>query len=215
MTSAPPPARPLAAVLVLALAIACGSSLAGEKETDRIAEILGVAPGARVADVGAGDGEWSEDLARRVGPRGHVFATEIDADDLDEIRDRLDKTGLDNHTVVQGEERDTGLPAGCCESILLRLVYHHFTDPAPMRASLHRSLRPGGLLAIVEIAPQTHWRELPGVPERGGHGILPDRLVEEMTADGLFEVVGRHEEWPGDEDHYCVVFRRLDTDPGT
>ena len=76
-----------------------------------------------------------------------------------------------------------------------------------MRASLRRALRRGGVLAVIEIDPQTAWRELPGVPDRGGHGISPGDLVAEMTADG-FDVVARYEEWPGDEDHYCVVFRR-------
>jgi hypothetical protein len=54
--------------------------------------------------------------------------------------------------------------------------------------------------------------ELPGVPDRGGHGISAEDLVEEMTSDG-FEVVERYDDWNGNDNRYCVVFRRAD-EPG-
>ena len=194
----------LAFVLVTASWV---TSRAAADETEQIADALRLAPGMRVADVGAGDGEWSVELARRVGESGHVFATEVDEDDLEQTRDRLEQTGLGNSTVILGDQNDTGLPAGCCDAILLRLVYHHFTDPAPMRASLRRALKPGGLLAVIDILPQSHWRELEGVPDRGGHGIDPEELLAEMTGDG-FEEVERYDDWGEEEDHYCIVFRR-------
>lgn len=192
--------------------VACASATDLD-ESEQIAQALGLHPGMRVADVGAGDGEWSEDLARRVGATGHVYATEVDEDDLEDMRERFEETGLDNVTSVLGDALDTGLPADCCDAILLRLVYHHFTDPAPMRSSLHQALRPGGLIAVVDILPQENWRELPGVPDRGGHGIPPADLVQEMTSDG-FDLVARYDDWGSEEDHYCVVFRRSERLPG-
>lgn len=193
----------LAALLGAALSCAARSAA----ELDRIASVLDVRPGMRVADVGAGDGEWAEDLARRVGDRGCVWATEIDEKEVEEIRERMDRAGLANVRTVVGDARDTGLPAACCESILLRMVYHHFTDPAEMRASLRRALAPAGRIAVIEIEPQASWERLEGVPERGGHGIDAEELIEEMTSDG-FEVVTRHDDWEGGADRYCVVFRR-------
>ncbi len=194
----------LAAALALLLAACTGHVSAAE--IDRLAEALELEAGMRVADVGAGDGEWSEELARRVGEAGRVYATEVEQDKVEELRQRAGEAGLGNVTSILGGERDTGLPEDCCDAILLRLVYHHFTEPAEMRASLKRALATGGVLAVVEISPQRLWAELTGVPDRGGHGIPLEDLVEEMTADG-FEVVERYEEWPGDDDHYCVVFR--------
>jgi hypothetical protein len=76
-----------------------------------------------------------------------------------------------------------------------------------MRADLRRALRPGGRLVIIDITPQKHWRKLEGVPERGGHGISPESLIRDLTGAG-FELVARHEDWDGDEDRYCLVFRR-------
>ncbi len=76
-----------------------------------------------------------------------------------------------------------------------------------MRADLRAALRPAGLIAVIDILPQAGWRELPGVPDRGGHGISPEQLVEEMTGDG-FELVGRFDDWNGDDERFCMVFLR-------
>jgi SAM-dependent methyltransferase len=176
-------------------------------EPQRLFAALGLRAGLRVADVGAGDGEWAERLAREVGETGHVFATEVDQKDLEKIRKRVREAGLGNVTTILGTQEDTGLPPGCCDGVLLRMVYHHFVEPARMRASLRAALRPGAPLVVVDTEPQGGWRRLEGVPDRGGHGIHEEDLVREMTGDG-FEVVARHPDWNGDGDRYCVVFRR-------
>jgi ubiquinone/menaquinone biosynthesis C-methylase UbiE len=194
-----------AAGAVLLLLSAQAVAPAPAKESDRIFAALGLKPGLRVADVGAGDGEWAERLAREVGEAGHVFATEVDADHLEKISKRVRDTGLDNVTTILGTQHDTGLPAACCDAVLLRMVYHHFVEPARMRASLRAALRPEAPLVVIDTEPKGNWRRLEGVPDRGGHGIREEELVAEMIADG-FEVVARHPDWNGDDDRYCVVF---------
>jgi tRNA A58 N-methylase Trm61 len=203
-------ARRLAAAVVLLLLVlgdAPGArALASEEQ--RLFAALRLKPGMRVADVGAGDGEWSEKLSREVGEAGHVFATEVDPSEIEKIEKRIRDTGLANVTTVLGTQQDTGLAAACCDAILVRMVYHHFVEPEKMRAGLREALRPDALLAVVDTTPQKSWRKLEGVPERGGHGIREEDLVREMTGDG-FEVVARHPDWNGDGDRYCVVFRRV------
>lgn len=198
------PARALVAALVVAAA-GCAATRAAESE--RIAELLRIGAGATVADVGAGSGGHALALAEWVGESGHVYATEVDRDDLAEIERRIESEGIGNVTAILGNDEATGLADGCCDAVLLRLVYHHFTKPDPMRRSLMAALKPGGLIAVIDIRPQSSWSELPGVPDRGGHGIPPDGLVAEMTGGG-FELVERLDEWPGDDDYFCVVFRR-------
>lgn len=193
--------------LLLCAALALFACAVSAEETERLAEVMGLKPGMVVADVGAGDGRWSEKLAGFVGEEGHVYATEIDDDDVERMKDRFADAELGNVTAVLGRVDDTGLPEGCCDVILLRMVYHHFTEPEKMRRSLHRSLRPGGLLVVVDITPQKGWRQLPDVPERGGHGIAPEALVEELTKD-CFHLVERRDEWDGKDDRYLAVFRR-------
>jgi predicted methyltransferase len=203
------PIRALGGVVCLALLTgACDSARAAEERL-ALARVLELEPGAVVADVGAGDGTWAIGFAEAVGPHGRVYATEVDEEALEEIRERVADSGLSNVSVVAGSQSSTGLPDRCCDAILLRMVYHHFTDPAAMRRDLLRALRPWALLAVVDIVPQRHWSELDGVPDRGGHGIGRPTLLEEMTAAG-FEVVSTHVEWNDDPDRYCIVFRRAD-----
>ena len=127
--------RERAAVGLFFLLLVGHASLAAASERDRISKALALHEGMHVADVGAGDGAWTEHLAHEVGEAGRVYATEIEADDVEEIRQRVSEAGLDNVTTLLGTATDTALPTGCCESILLRLVYHHFTEPASMRAT--------------------------------------------------------------------------------
>jgi SAM-dependent methyltransferase len=200
--------RQFALVVASLLASAgCTSRQASAEELDRIVDILQLQPGSVVADVGAGEGEWAVELAKRVGAAGHVWATEVDKHDVEDLEERLLDGSRNNVTVVLGDQFETGLPAECCDAILLRMVYHHFTNPARMRSSLRQSLRPGGLIAIIDITPQSAWRDLPDVPERGGHGIERGDLIREMTSAG-FTVVLDEDDWNGDDERYCVVFRR-------
>jgi hypothetical protein len=62
-------------------------------------------------------------------------------------------------------------------------------------------------MAVIDILPQEDWRQLEGVPDRGGHGIPIDELIVDMIGSG-FEIAAIHRDWrSGDEDRYCVVFR--------
>lgn len=179
--------------LLLAL-VACAMAPVSADESDRIAELLELEPGMHAADVGAGDGELGEAMARRLGLDGHLYLNEVDEGELAKLRRRLERSELRNMSLVEGEPDDARLPTACCQAILLRFVYHHMSHQAEMRASLRRSLRPGGLLLIIEM-------------DDAGHGTPFDRLITEWTGDG-FEVVSRHPRWQGNGDDYAVLLRR-------
>jgi hypothetical protein len=111
--------------------------------------------------------------------------------------------------MVAAAEKKTRLPDSCCDAIILRRVYHHFTAPSEMDASLLHSLRPGGLLAVIEFPPRrslTASDPVNGVPSnRGGHGIPKKILLEELIAAG-FKLDKTFDDWP--EDGYCALFRK-------
>jgi SAM-dependent methyltransferase len=85
-----------------------------------------------------------------VGRSGWVYATEVDPGKLARLR-KVAGHHL-NFRVVGGPEVDLGLPETCCDSIVLRGVYHHVTKPLEIDASLRRSLKPGGRLAVIDFA---------------------------------------------------------------
>lgn len=162
----------------------------------RLREVLTLKQGMVVADVGAGMGDLTRALAVEVGANGHVWSTEIDA----ARRRNLPK--LDNVTVVESRIDETGLPPHCCDAIVLRRVYHHLSDPASINASLLRSLRPGGTLAVIDLPP-------PFALLRGALGVPAEAAVAEIKASG-FELVQLIDDWPGRGplSSYCAVFRK-------
>ena len=187
-----------AAFLILLLVFAYGDD---EAEVERLADVLEIQPGDAVADVGAGDGWLSIEVAALVGESGRVFATELSADRRDAIRTAVAAAGLDNVTVVEAGEQETNLPPGCCDAIFMRRVYHHLTDPAATNASLHAALKPGGRLAIVELEFSGFLRPLRGWP----HWTDDAQVVAEVAAAGLTHVETL--DWPLGA-HYAALFRK-------
>ena len=176
------------------------------EEVKRLAELMGWKAGTIAADIGAGDGKYTFRAVERVGAAGKVYATEIDAKKIGELRDEVARRKLVNVIVVESKEAETNLPAGCCDAIFLRHVYHHLTKPVEFDASLARSLKAGGRLAIIDFAPRAGLEPVEGVPSnRGGHGIPQKIVIEELSAAGL-QVEKIVDDWP--EDSYCVLFVR-------
>ncbi|HEV3011241.1 MAG TPA: methyltransferase domain-containing protein, partial [Burkholderiales bacterium] len=154
--------RPAIALVLLAACTGCGSWTgfgfrADGREMPRLRQVLALEAGKVVADVGAGKGELTLTLAREVGPNGRVLSTEINPTRLKDLREAVVVAGFDNVTVVDARSHETGLPPNCCDAIVLRRVYHHLTDPASINASLLRSLRPGGVLAVIDFPPPFFW----------------------------------------------------------
>ena len=192
------------AVVLSALCAGCQWSGFGFRadgpEMPRLRQVLALERGTVVADIGAGKGGLSFALASEVGSNGHVFSTEIDAGRLRALREALVAARLDNVTVVEASASETGLPPNCCDAIVLRRVYHHLTDPSGINASLLRSLRPGGVLAVIDFPP-------PFFLSRGEFGVPPQIAISEVTSSG-FELLRRIDDWPGRGplESYCLLF---------
>jgi SAM-dependent methyltransferase len=210
--------RFLALALMLIAAFALTGCSHEQADADRLAAILQIKPGMVVADVGAGSGWMTVIMAGFVGPKGHVFATEIDPRKLGKIRSAVAAAHLDNVTVVQATASDTGLPADCCDAIILRRVYHHLTDPADTDRSLYQALRRGGQLAVLDFRPSilTGLSTPKGLPpNREGHGIGPLTVTNELEHAG-FAYVSMDDPWPGSTfvSNYCLVFTKAPPPPG-
>ena len=175
-----------------------------EAEAPQLAEVLGVKPGATVADIGTGGGAMAVVLARLIGS-GRVYATDITERSLRTTREYAKKEGLTNLTVIEGGAASTNLPNECCDALFLRNVYHHVTEPAAFNKSLYATAKPGARLAIID-APPGKASELPsGVPaNRGGHGVPVTVVIDELTAAGFVHVRTIQGWPPGDK--YPTVF---------
>lgn len=196
-------------VACLSLVLCVGA--ASTEEISRLRQVMGWKTGQTVADVGAGEGEIGFAVAAVVGEGGKVYLTELDAKKRKGLEKEVQKRGLKNTVVVQGAEKETNLPDACCDAIVLRRVYHHFTAPMEMDASLLRALKPGGELAVIDFPPRKGLSEsepVKGVPaNRGGHGIPQKILLEEVTKAG-FRVEKVLDDWA--EDSYCVILRKAE-----
>ena len=150
-------------------------------EVPRLVTLLRLEPGMRVADVGAGLAAWTLRFSRWTGTTGHVYATDIGDVQLASLRDLVAREALSNVTVMMGAADSTNLPAACCDAIVVRNVYHYFTEPAAMVRSFAASLKPGGRLAVVDFPPRPNSVVPPGVPaNRGGNGVPPEIVEREV-----------------------------------
>ena len=192
--------RRLTFVVALLIPVVVGATLAQEGERDatdaaKLIDVLEIRPGATVADIGAGSGPLVTPLSRHVGSSGRVYATDVSADRISELRKLIASASLANVTVVEGGAAETNLPETCCDAVYMRLVYHHFGDPTAMNASLLKSLKPGGRIAVIEFKPKTGKTAPPGNRGEGdAHGVMPDTIIDELKAAGFVDV--REVPWP-------------------
>jgi SAM-dependent methyltransferase len=139
-----------------------------------------------------------------------VFATDIGTPQLAALRESVKREQLANVTVVEGAPASTNLPAGCCDAILVRDAYHHFTQPDELIRSLAASLKPGGRLAIIDFPPRPNSEVPAGVrPNRGGHGVPPEVVQAEVGA--VLKHVRTIPNWSPDSQPaslYLVLFRK-------
>ncbi|HKV26392.1 MAG TPA: class I SAM-dependent methyltransferase [Candidatus Acidoferrum sp.] len=193
-------------LFVVTLPLALRTPANPTDEIPKLAALMGWKPGTVVADIGAGDGSYSFAAEQEVGPTGRVFATEISDEKLRTLREQVAQRRLQNVVIVKSGDADTNLPPACCDAIFLRRVYHHLTKPLDFDASILRSLKPDGKLAIIDFPPRPEYGRVEGVPpDRVNHGIYQKILIAELGKAG-FRVDKIMDDWPAE--NYCVIFSR-------
>ena len=158
---------------------------------ERLADRLALRVTDRVLEVGAGSGYFSVELARRI-PEGWLHLVDVQPDMLYKARRRIDDNGLRNvHYIVA--DAGAGLPHGkeTADVAVLVSVLGEVADQDGALSSLHRVLKPAGVLAIHESLPD---------PDR-----LPlDELVRTVTPHGFALL-----RYTGVRLNYTALFRRL------
>jgi SAM-dependent methyltransferase len=146
----------------------------------RALEIIKVAPGSTVADIGAGSGYFTERMARLVGPEGRVYASDIQPGMLDLIRARMAKERLTNVVVVLGQPADPQLPPAAIDLALMVDVYHELHDPQAMLRHIRQALKPSGRLVLVEYKGEDL-----SIPILPSHKMTVAQAKLEVEAEGF------------------------------
>jgi cyclopropane fatty-acyl-phospholipid synthase-like methyltransferase len=127
------------------------------QKPEQIMDALNIADRSKVADIGAGAGWFTIYLAQRVGPRGTVYAQDVQTQMLEAIRRRVTREGLRNVETRLGKGSSPNLPDGTLDAVLVVDTYPEVEvgERVTFLRNLARALKPAGRLGIVNYKPGT------------------------------------------------------------
>jgi demethylmenaquinone methyltransferase/2-methoxy-6-polyprenyl-1,4-benzoquinol methylase len=111
----------------------------------------GLRPGMRVLDVAGGTADLARGFARRVGPEGEVWLTDINASMLSVGRDRMVDDGV-VQPVVQCDAERLPFPDGYFDRVTVAFGLRNMTHKDQALSQMHRVLKPGGKLLVLEFS---------------------------------------------------------------
>ncbi len=174
-----------------------------------ILDAMGLKPGMDVADIGAGSGLISRLIAQRVTPGGTVYAVDIAKNMIDHIEKTAREEKIPNLKAVLGKPRSPSLPPNSVDVICIIDSYHHFEYPAAMLAEIRETLRPNGLLVLIDF------KRIEGVSRdfvlemvRAGQGTFTDEFL-----NAGFELTERRDDMFSEQ--YLMKFRHRRPEPET
>ncbi len=140
--------------------------------TGRMLDDARLVPGARVLDVAAGAGGQSFAAARRVGPTGHVLATDISPAILAHAAAVAAEQGLGQVATLEADGEDlSAVPDESVDAAISRVGLIYFPDQHRALREIHRVLRPGGRLSAVVYS----------TPDRNGFFALPVGIIRRIA----------------------------------
>ncbi|MBY0504756.1 MAG: methyltransferase domain-containing protein [Bryobacteraceae bacterium] len=170
-----------------------------EESPSKAIELLDLKPGMVVADIGAGVGYYTIRMAKKVGPGGKVYASDIQPEMLALLRKRLESSGVNNVEMVLATETDPKLPLASIDLAIMVDVYHELAQPQRMLRKLRQTLKDDGRLVLLEFR-----KEDPYVPIRPEHKMSVAEAKLELEDEGfqLEKVI------PGLPWQHILVFRK-------
>jgi ubiquinone/menaquinone biosynthesis C-methylase UbiE len=151
-----------------------------EEDCKRLLKELRIKQGEVICDMGCGNGFYTLQLAKLTGPKGKIYAVDIQQEMLDLLKSRAEAAKVRNVERVLGGERDPHLPENSLDLILMVDVYHEFSQPAPMLKAIRKALKPTGQIALVEFRAED-----PKVPIQPLHKMSKKQIVKEFPANGF------------------------------
>lgn len=166
-----------------------------------VLEVCEIEPGMTVADIGAGTGLYTRLFSKAVGEKGWVYAVDINARFLEHIQARAAQEKQDNITTVICPQDSVSLPPNSIDLAFICDVYHHFEYPRSTLASLHRALKPGGRIILIDFI------RIEGVSNDWtlGHVRAGEEVFRKEIEDAGFRFDASIKV-PGFKDNYCLRF---------
>ncbi len=154
-----------------------------EERGDLLLRELELKPGMDVMDVGAGTGYYARRIAALVGPRGKVFAIDVQPEMVEMLSAVAKKPEFGNIKPLLGSEKSVTLAENIADLAIMVDVYHELEFPSEMLASITRALRPGGRVVFVEYRAED-----PLVPIKALHKMSEAQIRREAEHNGLIWV---------------------------
>lgn len=170
---------------------------------DAIVKACNLREGMQVADVGAGTGLFSRLFAPEVGFKGTVVAVDISEDFLKHIQETAREQNLANIQTVLCKQDSVELPDASVDLVFTCDTYHHFEFPFKTLSSIHRALKPGGRLIVVDY----HRIEGTSTDWVMGHVRAGLDVVEKEITSSGFKRIGELEEVL--KENYMVEFEKV------
>jgi predicted methyltransferase len=116
-----------------------------------VIKAIGQKPGMAVADIGAGTGLFTRLFSPLVGPEGKVYAVDIAATFVEHIERQAKTDGMTNIRGVVCTADSVNLPPNSIDLAFICDAYHHFEYPHKTMRSIHRALKPGGAVILIDF----------------------------------------------------------------
>jgi predicted methyltransferase len=171
----PTPDRPVAHIV--SPIWSSGPNRDAADESGQLVRLLGIRRGMKVADIGAGSGYHTVRLSPVVGPQGRVYAQDIMAAYLADLRREVARRKLSNVEIVLGTEGDPGLAPRSVDRAIMVHMYHEVAQPYGLLWRLVDALKPGAQVGVIDLNRS---------PEN--HGMPPALLKCEFEAVGYRQV---------------------------
>jgi predicted methyltransferase len=121
------------------------------QKPDDIMDALGISDGSIVADLGVGGGWFTVRVARRVGPRGKVYAEDIQKEMIEATGRRIQREGLRNVQLVLGTADNPGIEPKSLDAALVSNTYAEIVRPVEFLKNVRGALKPAGRLGILDF----------------------------------------------------------------
>ncbi|NJL28840.1 MAG: methyltransferase domain-containing protein [Thermoanaerobaculia bacterium] len=144
-----------------------------------VVELMKVAPGMTVVDLGTGTGYFLPYLARAVGEQGKVLGLDVEPAMIEHVKMRAEKAGLANVEARTCAPDDPGLADASVDRVLIVDTWHHIDSRPIYTQKLLRALKPGGEVVVVDFT-----RDSPQGPPPAMR-LSAEEVIREMAAGGL------------------------------